>query len=687
MIVRWGLYLFCLCIFSMPLNTNAKEVKYNIDIDYKTVNFTGKEVQALTVGGGIPAPTIEATIGDVLEVTFNNKMDIETSIHWHGILLPNDQDGVPYLTTQPIKAGTSFTYRYPIIHHGTYWYHSHTGLQEQRGVYGALVFHPKKEKVPAKHDYVVVFSDWTNESPDRVMANLKKDGDYYALKKGSVQSWLKVLQNGKEAVKNRLQGSWTRMGPMDISDVGYDAFLANGVQKHQLGNARKGDKVRVRMVNAAASSYFNVEFAGGDMTIVSADGVDVNPIKVSRLRMAIAETYDIIVTLPENKAYELRATAEDGTGYSSAIIGNGSLVAANDVPRPNLFLVDHSMHGMSDDNGDMKEMDHSKMDHSKMGHDMMSMQPKINKMQEYERLRATSKTTLPKDNPTREVLLELTGNMERYTWSFNNKTLKEADKILIKKGENVQFKFVNRTMMHHPLHLHGHFFRVLNGQGDYSPLKHTVNVPPMGSVTIEFLANEEKDWFFHCHNLYHMQAGMARVISYKDTTQFNQDILNKLASDSTYFRNVTSVQSNMTSGMIRASNTRNAIEVKYDHNYDHEYDIDAVYERSITRFFEVFAGGNFERDEDLEIENTAIVGFNYVLPMLIDSSVRIDSEGNGRLQLGSEIQLTDRGQFHWHWNTDEEYRFELEYELTKNVSLMSNYDSDFDGGVGLAIKF
>ena len=242
-------------------------------------------------------------------------------------------------------------------------------------------------------------------------------------------------------------------------------------------------------------------------------------------------------------------------------------------------------------------------------------------------------------------------------------------------------------MMHHPLHLHGHFFRVLNGQGDYSPLKHTVNVPPMGSVTIEFLANEEKDWFFHCHNLYHMQAGMARVISYKDTTQFNKDILNKLASDSTYFRNVTSVQSNMTSGMIRASNTRNAIEVKYDHNYDHEYDIDAVYERSITRFFEVFAGGNFERDEDLEIENTAIVGFNYVLPMLIDSSVRIDSEGNGRLQLGSEIQLTDRGKFHWHWNTDEEYRFELEYELTKNVSLMSNYDSDFDGGVGLAIKF
>ena len=438
MIVRWGLYLFCLCIFSMPLNTNAKEVKYNIDIDYKTVNFTGKEVQALTVGGGIPASTIEATIGDVLEVTFNNKMDIETSIHWHGILLPNDQDGVPYLTTQPIKAGTSFTYRYPIIHHGTYWYHSHTGLQEQRGVYGALVFHPKKEKVPAKHNYVVVFSDWTNESPDRVMANLKKDGDYYALKKGSVQSWLKVLQNGKEAVKNRLQGSWTRMGPMDISDVGYDAFLVNGVQKHQLGNARKGDKVRVRMVNAAASSYFNVEFAGGDMTIVSADGVDVNPIKVSRLRMAIAETYDIIVTLPENKAYELRATAEDGTGYSSAIIGNGSLVTANDVPRPNLFLVDHSMHGMSDDNGDMKEMDYSKMDHSKMGHDMMSMQPKINKMQEYERLRATSKTTLPKDNPTREVLLELTGNMERYTWSFNNKTLKEADKILIKKDYSLK---------------------------------------------------------------------------------------------------------------------------------------------------------------------------------------------------------------------------------------------------------
>jgi len=322
----------------------AKVVVYKFDINTKNVNFTGEEVEALAINDQIPGPTIEATIGDTLDVTFNNKMDTETSIHWHGILLPNDQDGVPYLTTQPIAPHSSFTYRYKISHHGTYWYHSHTGLQEERGIYGSLVFHPKDgERIKSDKDYVVVLSDWTNQNPDQVLANLKKDGDYYALKKESVQSWAKVFLYGKQAIKNRLQGSWSRMGPMDISDVGYDAFLSNGKKEETL-NAKKGEKVRVRLINAASSSYFNVEFAEGPMVIVAADGVDVEPFKVKRLRIAIGETYDVIVPIHKNKSYELRSSAEDGTGYSSTFIGNGEKVLAPDIPKPNLFLMDHSMH-------------------------------------------------------------------------------------------------------------------------------------------------------------------------------------------------------------------------------------------------------------------------------------------------------------------------------------------------------
>jgi CopA family copper-resistance protein len=649
---KFAYLLFSLLILN-TVSVYAKVVKYQFDINTKTVNFSDKKVEALSINNQIPGPTIEATIDDTLEVTFHNKMATETSIHWHGILLPNDQDGVPYLTTQPIAPHSSFTYKYKITHHGTYWYHSHTGLQEQRGIYGSLVFHPKEgERVKSEKDYVVVLSDWTNENPNQVLANLKKDGDYYALKKKSVQSWDKVLSNGKQAIKNRLQGAWSRMGPMDLSDVGYDAFLSNG-KKEELLNAKKGDKVRIRLINAAASSYFNVEFAGASMTIVAADGVDVEPLKVKRLRIAIAETYDVIVHVQENKSYELRSSSEDGTGYSSTFIGSGEKVFAPDISRPNLFLTDHNMHDMSSSGIEMsmdmksdKMMNHSmhssseapapvsilnssngQIDHSKMGHDMGKMsaiqnpnksskpeQNVIEHMKDYENLRAVQDTSFDPNKPSREVILNLTGNMERYVWSFNNKTLSESDKIMIKHGEVITFILQNQTMMHHPIHLHGHFFRVINKQGKRSPLKHTVNVPPMGKVIIEFDATEEKDWFFHCHNLYHMKAGMARVISYERTTKATPETFAKIAHDDWYFRGDISALSNMSMGMLKASNSRNSFEIEYDSNYKKTYDAEVIYARSITRFLDIYAGGNFEReDKDEKAENTGVIGIRYVL--------------------------------------------------------------------------
>jgi len=669
----------------LPAMAEAKLVEYEFDINYKTVNFSGEDVQAMSVGGSIPAPTIEATVGDTLRVTFHNKMDVESSIHWHGVLLPNDQDGVPFLTTSPIRAGKSFTYEYPIIHHGTYWYHSHTQLQEQRGVYGSLVFHPKDgEKYKADREYVAVLSDWTNENPMQVLRNLKKDGDYYALKKDSVQSWLKVFQYGPEAIKNRLNSSWTRMGPMDLSDVGYDAFLVNGKKESAVDGLKGGETVRLRIVNASASSYQYVEFAGGPMMIVAADGVDTELKEVDRLKISVAETYDVLVQLPDdNMAYEFRASAEDGTGYSSLWLGEGHKMVARTIEKPNLFLIDHSMHDM--DMGDMK-MD--SVDHSNMGHTMPAGNTAIRMMDEYDGLRSPVKTTLPVGNPDREVLLELTGNMERYVWSFNNKTLAEEDKILIRKGENVRFKFVNRTMMHHPLHLHGHFFRVLNGQGEYSPLKHTVNVPPMQTVEIEFYANEEKDWFFHCHNLYHMKGGMARVVRYEDAPgrgELNNQFYKNLKQDPWYRSVDTMTYSNFIGNETRFSNTRNAIELGVDYDYKDEYEIDVEYERSINRFFDVFVGGDFQGDE-LKNENLAVLGMRYVLPMLIDSEIRLDSKGNARLELSSDLQLTNRTKFDWLVNTDDEYHLGLEYEITKKVSLVANFDSDYGGGVGFKVK-
>ncbi len=671
-----------LCLISA--HVHAEVVSYQFNIDYKEMNITGESVLAMSINNQIPAPTVEAKVGDVLKVTFNNLMDVETSIHWHGILLPNDQDGVPYLTTSPIKVGASFTYEFPVIHSGTYWYHSHTGLQEQRGIYGSIIFNEKQQHYQYDEEKVIVLSDWINENPKQVLRNLKREDDYYSLKKDAVQSWDKIIANGLPALKNRFNRARIRMGAMDISDVGYDAFLINGKQQSSNEDVKPGSKVRLRIINAGASSYFYVDYAGGEMTIIEADGVAVIPVKVDRLRIAIAETYDVIIEIPQlEKAYELRATSEDVTGYASMYLGKGEVVTVKPLEKPNPFLVDHSMHMVSVD----------KSDHE--NHNMMHMKHKnesdIKVLNEYKGLRSLTHTTLDVNNPKREMLLRLTGSMERYVWSFNDKTLSEDDKILIKKGENVRFILKNETMMHHPIHLHGHFFRVLNGEGAHSPLKHTVNVPPFQTVVIEFYANEEKDWFFHCHNLYHMKNGMARVVRYEDSKPNND--LNTL-----FYKNIntngdpwysfadTSFQSNMMAGELWSMNTRNTFNIHYDFNYEDEYDVDAFYERRMSRFLGVFFGANIERDSD-DVSNTIVTGINYTLPLLIESNLRFDSYGKFRLELQSDYQLSERINFDWIWNTDDEYRFQIKYDVNKKISAVINNDSDFDYGVGLLIHF
>lgn len=666
----------------------AKLVEYQLDIQEETVNITGKNVEALLINHSLPGPTLRATEGDILRVVVKNHLNTETSIHWHGVLVPNRMDGVPYITSPPIKSKETFVYEFPIKHAGTYWYHAHSALQEQQGIYGALVFSPPEHQNKSHHiDYdeerVVVLSDWTNEKPEQVLANIKQDPEYYALKKDSVQSWLKVLENGPEAITLRFKNAFDRMGPMDISDIGYDAFLINGKQSFNLGDVKPGTRLKLRIINAGASSYFILVYSGGTMTVVEVDGVRIQPITTQGIRIAMAETYDVIVTVPDNHTYEFRASSEDGTGYASAYIGSGELKPAPTFAKPNLVLMNHAMH---QGNHDM-----SKMSGEHSGMSSYAMASHVDFLNNYQSLKSISKTTLPKQNPNRIVELKLTGSMERYVWTINNIPMYAADKIPIKKGENVKFVLINQTMMHHPIHLHGHFFRVLNGQGDFSPLKHTVNVAPFETVTIEFEADQEKDWIFHCHNLYHMKLGMGGVIHYEGT-QSDADVISHHADHSAEHGNIwfnansIAAYSNFIDATLKFTRNNDYLIFDGRHNYHRDYEMELYYKKYMSLFFGMYVGGDFKHEDD-EYSNRAIMGFEYILPLLIKADLRLNSKGEPRLGLANDHQLTDRVSFDWDWNTDKEYTLNLHYAINKQLYLSGNYDSRQKFGLGLMFKF
>ncbi|MGA9530429.1 MAG: multicopper oxidase domain-containing protein [Candidatus Babeliales bacterium] len=661
---------------------NARLVKYHLTLSQETMTFLEKKAQAMLIDRQLPGPLIEATVGDILEVTFHNTMDRETSIHWHGIILPNDQDGVPYVTTQPIAPHSFFTYRFPVMQHGTYWYHSHKGLQGQMGLYGPLIFHQKKEETPHEKkvdkDYWVMFSDWTDEKPAVVLDHLKKGRDYYAAQKGTLQSWDKVIAHGKAAIKQRIENGLMRMDPMDISDVGYDLFLTNGEQEHCVV-ADEGDSVRLRLINSSASTYFIVEFAGGPMTIVAADGGDVEPVKVQRLRIATAETYDVLVTLDAERSYEVRATSEDGTGKTSLFVGRGERFYAPDIPKPNIFVMDHH-HAMSDHVG-LRTMD---TDHD--GHQQMDRLDVIEYMQDYSPLRALTDTRFVSDVVARERVMSLMGDMERYVWSFDNKIFVKSNRFLLKRGEVIRLIFDNQTMMHHPLHLHGHFFRVLNGQGEKSPLKHTVSIPPMEKRSIELALDKSGDWLFHCHNIYHMEAGMARVFSCDNLPQKSKSRFKKLIPDDWFLYGSVNLLHSMLFGSAVYAQARNSFEFEYDCDYHKQYSFCLFYVRLLTRFLDVYIGCD-KTDTYYSQGAEVIAGIRYVLPLFILIDVRLYSTGRARLEVGSSFLLTEKIASSWYVNTDKDYRAVFSYAFNNDISLVAAYDSSYGWGVGLSLLF
>jgi CopA family copper-resistance protein len=708
-----------------PTQTDkGKIVEYHLYVSDTTVNFTGDNVDALCINGQIPAPTLFFTEGDTAVIRVHNEMDEETSVHWHGILLSNEQDGVPYLTTAPIEPGKTHTFTFPLIQSGTYWYHSHTMLQEQSGLYGSIVIYPKQfEK---SKEYVLVLSDWTDSNPHEVLRSLKRATDWYAIKKGAVQSFGEAIQAGY--LKDKLKQEWMRMPPMDVSDVYYDKFLMNGKAEDYFRDVKPNEAIRLRIINGSASTYFTLQYAGGQMQVIAADGLDVSPLKVDRLEIAVAETYDVLITAPQRGAAELRATSWDIMGYASAFFGNGEVKNAPTLPVLNYFEMMRQMNSMDDmsgmdmpggkdtsasmtGNGGMKLHDMSGMDmtnkrdtaHStgNMGGMDTTGESGGGTMLNYDMLRSPTPTTLDPKNNVREVHLSLTGNMLRYIWSFDNTPLSAAAKILIHRGENVRFIFHNNTMMRHPLHLHGHLFRLVNKQGDHSPLKHTFDIRPMETVTIEFYANEEKDWFFHCHILYHMMSGMARIISYEETSPepITSNKYKPLVSEDAtiYSYGSAAVHSQGTWGYVSFSNNNYLFEVIGRVNWKGDYETETHLARYIDaqQFLSVYVGSDVRKTKSIGNEKNTKdnrqafeAGVMYLLPFFLQSELRIDATARVRFQVSrSDMPFTSRLRFDWLVNTDKEYSLGLRYILTRNISLSTNYDSDYKLGGGLTFTY
>jgi len=767
-------------IFSQSVegNINGLPVKeYTITISEETVNKAGKEVKGMTINGSIPGPTLEFTEGEYAVIYVKNEMSEETSIHWHGLLLPNFYDGVPYLTTPPIEPGHTQKYEFAIKQSGTYWYHSHTMLQEQSGVYGSIVIQPKEKTLNYDKELVLMLSDWTNEKPMDVLRTLKRGTEWYNIRKGTATPLNKVIARG--AFGAQLNFWKQRMEGADIADIYYPAFLINGKETIEYSEFKSGEKVRLRIIDGGASTSFWMTFGGTDPLLVSADGIDVVPVKKNKTFIGIAETYDFIVTIPQEGKIEFKITAQDGSGSASAFLGKGKILPAQNITKPDkigmmqkmakmdMKMGAHAlkyrpskderfqmkeeygmkMDGMNTENSEMDEMKginlkdikkdqmesdmpmdtiipKMKMDHSKMkgmemdGNedskmDTMKMdEMDLNSEYNYDFLRSPEKTNYSKDAPVKEILLNLTGNMQRYIWSMNGVPLSETDNIKIKGGQVTRITLNNLTMMHHPMHLHGHFFRVINKNGEYSPLKHTVNVPPMQEVTIEFFGDEYGDWFFHCHILYHMMGGMARVFSYdtpRDVRMKAYPVSNIIDETNHYYSwGLADVASQSTTINLVSSNIRNQFNATVEYGYNKNLEAEVTYERYLHDYLRVFGGVNIENetpDSFNEFKTVAVAGIRYLTPYLFSLDARVDSDLRTRIGVGRSITLFPKlvvfGYYEYQLDlglinnlpVNKDYLSETvwnagaEYILSKNFSLLGSYDNRFGAGAGLSVRF
>ena len=566
-------------------------VEYDLYIERTRLAVGGREGTAITINGTVPGPLLRFTEGDEAVIRVHNRLDEDTSMHWHGILLPPEMDGVPGVSFPGILAGQTFEYRFPILQNGTYWYHSHSGLQEQLGHYGPMVIHPA-EAYPYAFDreYTIVLSDWTFENPYRVLAKLKKQGDYYNRQQRTLGDFFRdVADRGlASTLRERLMWAQMRMNPTDILDVTGTTYtyLVNGLapETNWTGLFRPGERVLLHIINAAAATYFDVRIPGLPVSVVQSNGQYVQPVETDEFRIAVAETYDVIVEPTEERAYTFFAEAMDRSGYARGTLTPREGMSGP-IPdrreRPVLTMADMGMdHGEMDgmDHGDMPGMDTSTPADTAVahvsgheGHDMAGMaamtggdgaryaiagairteglrppgtlpgmleheadthgsgnagvpmmvqsrmhEPGVGlggdgwRVLTYTQLRALHAE--PRRAPDREIELHLTGNMERFMWSINGVAFERSDLIPFEYGERIRLTMVNDTMMNHPMHIHGMWMELENGQREYIPRVHTVNVQPAERLSVLITADAPGMWAFHCHILYHMDAGMFRVV-------------------------------------------------------------------------------------------------------------------------------------------------------------------------------
>ncbi|MNK37866.1 Copper resistance protein A precursor [compost metagenome] len=543
--------------------------EFHLEIGETPVNFTGAARIGTTVNGQLPAPLLRWREGDTVTLHVTNRLREQTSIHWHGILLPTEMDGVPGLSFPGIDPGQTFTYRFDVRQSGTYWYHSHSGFQEQTGLYGAIVIDPRhRDPIASDRDYTVLLSDWTDEDPMRLFNKLKVMPDYYNRIQPSIQS---LAADAREkgwrgALSERLMWEQMRMNPSDLADVSGSTytFLTNGATPagNWTGLFKPGERMRLRFINGSAMTYFDVRIPGLQMTVVAADGQDVRPVDVEEFRIGVAETYDVIVEPREARAYTIFSQAMDRSGYARATLAPRAGMQA-EVPAVDrvqlLGMMDmgmahdmdggHDMAGMQDgaaagamnhaampgmdhggvhgsgaEQGGMIEVRHPYAAERGVGNSMLpdvvstrlddpgvGLRDNGRRVLTYADLRSMRE---PDDNrpPSREIELHLTGNMERYMWSFNGVKFSDAKPIVLRYGERVRFVLVNDTMMTHPIHLHGLWSDLESPDGAFQVRKHTITLNPAQRLSYRVSADARGHWAYHCHLLYHMEAGMFRAV-------------------------------------------------------------------------------------------------------------------------------------------------------------------------------